>query len=523
MKKNKRTIFNLQEPAFEQVSAKDFFAMLECNKAVQLDKYIEEREAKKAVEQMTKSEIAEIHSQKKSIEMITDACRKGRLLTSQENQNISQYGMAAFETVDDNNVSVQEPNDDQSGDVDDAAEDDIIDTIEKNLEQEDEQLHKPERITSINITLDNNPEVKPGRYGTRSFTTKQEQTEDKRQRADVAPDIWTSGNNIRIDFGAFADPTKFEQHINCANKPVMWCMQEYVKYKSMSTDEAHVKNQFRSLFKYVLAIEEEFGVTLYPVVIGTMFMAQFEAYLISKKLSPGTIAGLCNLLKTVIKWSALYGAKIAIDIDQFKIKAQDSKPKVYLSDEDIVRIYYFNIGCLNVRPQLKRTLTKVKDHFVLSCFIGQRYSDTLRITPNNFHGAAKDTFQTMQLKTGNSAILNFDRVYGRYPKIVKEILEKYGYCAPWTGHLSNYNRYLHLLCKFVGLDEEIKFEYKVKNIVQEKTYKKYQLISSHVARRSFITNAVNRGVNNSVTKKASGHISDSSFNRYVLVENDYKE
>lgn len=327
----------------------------------------------------------------------------------------------------------------------------------------------------------------------------------------------------KINFEAFADPTKFEQRINLENKTMIECMNEYTKYKSMSMDEAHVKNQFRSLFKYIKLIETEFNITLYPVVVGTMFMTQFESYLITKGLSPGTIASLCNSLKAIIKWSALYGSKIAIDIDQFKIKAQESKPKVYLSDEEIVRIYYFDIDSIKARPQLKRTLAKVRDHFVLSCFIGQRYSDTLRITPNNFHGAAKDTFQTIQLKTGNSAILNFDRIYGRYPKIVKEILEKYKYTAPWSGHLSNYNHYLHLLCKMVGLDEEIKFEYKIKNVIHEKTYKKYELISSHVARRSFITNAVNRGINNSVTKKASGHISDSSFNRYVLLENDYKK
>ena len=327
----------------------------------------------------------------------------------------------------------------------------------------------------------------------------------------------------KINFEAFADPTKFEQRINLENKTMIECMNEYTKYKSMSMDEAHVKNQFRSLFKYIKLIETEFNITIYPVVVGTMFMTQFESYLITKGLSPGTIAGLCNSLKAIVKWSALYGSKIAIDIDQFKIKVQESKPKVYLSDEEIVRIYYFDIDSIKARPQLKRTLAKVRDHFVLSCFIGQRYSDTLRITPNNFHGAAKDTFQTIQLKTGNSAILNFDRIYGRYPKIVKEILEKYKYTAPWSGHLSNYNHYLHLLCKMVGLDEEIKFEYKIKNVIHEKTYKKYELISSHVARRSFITNAVNRGINNSVTKKASGHISDSSFNRYVLLENDYKK
>ena len=488
MIKIRRTVYNVKEPEFDKIEAENFFAMLSCHTAVQIDKYIEENNVKSIIDNLSKSDIAEIRSNQKSNEMIKNAFKKGRILSA--NPYAKQDVCTTSETVD---------------------------------EQSETPVSVPEKITSIDISLDDNPEIKRGHYGTRSFITKHELKESQHQSASGSPDIWTTSKKVKIDFAAFADPTKFEQHINCADKSLVWCMQEYVKYKSMSTDETRIKKRFHSLFKYILAIEEEYEFTVYPIVIGAMFLSQFEAYLIEKKLSPGTIAGLCNLLKTVVKWAALYGAKVAIDIDNFKIKSQDSKPKVYLSDEEIVRIYYYNIDFISGRPQLKKTLTKVKDHFVLSCFLGQRYSDTLRITPNNFHGAAKDTFQTMQLKTGNSAILNFDRVYGKYPKIVKEILEKYNYTAPWTGHITNYNRYLHLLCKFVGLNDEIKFEYKVKNVVKQKTYYKYQLVSSHVARRSFITNAVNRGVNNSVTKKASGHISDSSFNKYVLVENDYKE
>ena len=342
-------------------------------------------------------------------------------------------------------------------------------------------------------------------------------------KAETMPVMPSNGINFKADFSAFADPKKFEHFIDCKDKSLIYCMKEYVKYKSISAEKTQKEDCLRSLFKYINAIEKEFGIELYPAVIGKMFLGQFETYLLSNGLSVGTITSMCNNLKTVIKWAALYGAKIANDIDKFKIKAQDSRPKVYLSEVEIVRIYYFNIDVLKVRPQLKKTLKKVRDHFVLSCFVGQRYSDMLRITSKNFYGAAMDTFQTLQLKTGNKAIVDFDMLYGKFPKIVKEILLRYDYNAPWTGNLANYNRYLHQLCKYVGLDDEIKFEYKVKDVIIEKTYKKYQLVSSHVARRSFITNAVKRGVNNSVTKSASGHKSDSSFNKYVLIENDYKE
>jgi len=53
--------------------------------------------------------------------------------------------------------------------------------------------------------------------------------------------------------------------------------------------------------------------------------------------------------------------------------------------------------------------------------------------------------------------------------------------------------------------------------VVTKTYKKYELISSHTARRSFVTNAIKRNVNVEFVKQASGHISDSSFRKYVIL------
>ena len=219
-----------------------------------------------------------------------------------------------------------------------------------------------------------------------------------------------------------------------------------------------------------------------------------------------------------MKWAALHGAQLSSDIDNYKIRPCDSKPKITLTEDEISRIAWFDINTIPVRKQHKATLTKVRDHFVLSCFLGQRYSDMIRLTEKNFQGAAKDSFKSIQKKTSNQAYLSFHKLYGEYPRPLRKILENYDFQAPFTGHLSNYNNYLHSLCKYIGFDEEIKFEYvdKRKKVVT-KTYKKYELISSHTARRSFVTNAIKRNVNVEFVKQASGHISDSSFRKYVIL------
>lgn len=138
-----------------------------------------------------------------------------------------------------------------------------------------------------------------------------------------------------------------------------------------------------------------------------------------------------------MRWAGSFGAKILADLENYKPKSADSKPKIALTEDEIRQILFFNIDTLPVRPQLKRTLTKVRDHFVLSCFIGQRYSDAIRVEKNNFSGSSLDTFSIVQQKTGNKAEFNFNKLYGEYPSIVKKLLEKYEYKAPWDGHLTN--------------------------------------------------------------------------------------
>ena len=52
---------------------------------------------------------------------------------------------------------------------------------------------------------------------------------------------------------------------------------------------------------------------------------------------------------------------------------------------------------------------------------------------------------------------------------------------------------------------------------RKKVYKKYQLISSHCGRRTFVTNAVKEGIHSERIKQASGHKTDSAFGKYVVL------
>ena len=317
-----------------------------------------------------------------------------------------------------------------------------------------------------------------------------------------------------LNFSMFGNPQNFEESVNLSGKTLVECIKAFVEQKSIKNSQ--YRKRYRLILTYVLLLEEEWGITLSPQVIGVLFGTMFERYLYNQGLAPNSVEQLIYNLRAVLKWSARYGAKVKADMEEIRYRGVNAKPKIALSDDDISRIYWFDIDALNCRMHHKKTLKIVRDHFVLACFLGQRYSDTVRLDQTNFHG--QEIFKVTQQKTGTTAVLEFNRLYPVYPPHVKEILERYDYKSPWQGNISNYNRYLHELMKCIGFDDEVKYEYKVAGCMVKKIYKKWELISSHVARRSFITNAVKRNINTQYIKRASGHHSDESFGKYVLLD-----
>lgn len=168
------------------------------------------------------------------------------------------------------------------------------------------------------------------------------------------------------------------------------------------------------------------------------------------------------------------------------------------------------------------TIQRVKDHFVLSCQIGQRYSDSSRFTKSNFDETGT-IIKITQQKTGSKAVINIAS-NAIDKKIAFEILKKYDYCSPAAGlDVSNFNKYLHILCKSIGgeFNNDVTFENKINGSIVTETYKVWQLITSHTARRTFITYwASSNDMNIIKLQKCTGHKDVRQINRYTILEDD---
>lgn len=166
--------------------------------------------------------------------------------------------------------------------------------------------------------------------------------------------------------------------------------------------------------------------------------------------------------------------------------------------------------------ELEGKLAEVRDLFLLQCSLGCRQSDLRRITGAH---ASAGVFEYIPAKTrGQSHRVVSVPLNRRAAAILREnpgIVE-----VARTIPLTEYNRLIKAAAKAAGLDRPVCTYVRDK----EETLPLWRLLSSHAARRTFISTLLNAGVQERVIKDMDGHSADSkAFRRYYTIERSTKE
>ena len=310
------------------------------------------------------------------------------------------------------------------------------------------------------------------------------------------------------DFGTYLNVSK-NQHfvLNLSKASVLEILDERVKIKQKISPKYGKGIKF--LVKHIKLIEEQFSCTIMPCQITDVFWIHFVHHLQEYGISLSSIKTLCSQLKSALSWASRHQAVIAPSYDVIQLPFYQHQ-QIALTPDDVSRIYHFDISTIKKRPQFLRHIECVRDMLVLSCNLGQRFSDMIRFDKYSFD---RNIFTIVQQKTGVKAIVDIDK-FCVDKKMVYAILEKYDYKPPLTTDISCYNKYLKYLMKAVGLTEELKIETKVNGIVKTEYVPKYKMICSHTGRRTFVTINLLRGIPLHEIMRASGHTSYSSFQKY---------
>ena len=239
--------------------------------------------------------------------------------------------------------------------------------------------------------------------------------------------------------------------------------------------------------------------------INNEILNMFISYLKTEKdLQIGTIKGILIRIKYLLKKCNMNGYAVDNSYQDTEVK-NDDYFFIYLDIPDITRIYYCD--------KLSKNQEEIRDLFVIGCMTGLRYSDCARLSKANVRNG-NIYVKTQKTKTNVCVPMT---------KYVREIYEKYNNGFPTAHSIQYFNRWIKKICEKVGLVEPISHEVEDKNgKIKIITNKKYELISSHTARRTFVTNMLKNKVSEAQIRMCTGHRSSSSFglyNRMTLEEN----
>jgi integrase len=178
--------------------------------------------------------------------------------------------------------------------------------------------------------------------------------------------------------------------------------------------------------------------------------------------------------------------------------------KIYLTAKEITRIRTTDLS-------ESTKLEKIRDRFVVGCSTGLRFSDLVRLQPSNFNTEDK----ILRVKTQKTDTL----VYIPLSPDTLNICKKYNYQLP---HISNstFNAQLKEIGRRAGLLEEVELMESKGNRKTRVAVPKFQLITSHTARRSFATNAFLAHVPNLSIMQITGHSTEKAFMKYIRISGE---
>lgn len=216
-----------------------------------------------------------------------------------------------------------------------------------------------------------------------------------------------------------------------------------------------------------------------------------------KDHSANTVHRNVGLLKTFLYWALSKKYTYNNNFINFKKPPKFRTDEIALNYQQVEEIYLYDFS-------KNKRLERVRDLFVFGCVTGMRFGNYSRISKQDIQG---DFIRVVDLKSKSKKLsipLN---------SISKAILEKYDYILP---NISNQkmNEFIKEVFKEMKFTEDIKKTMKYGDELVDKKSEFWERISSHTARRSFITIMKNNKVPDKVIMSYTGHTSLEVFNNY---------
>ena len=236
------------------------------------------------------------------------------------------------------------------------------------------------------------------------------------------------------------------------------------------------------------------------------FYDTYVSYMVEHKKLPNSIGERIKNVKALMHRAYEEGLHSNLAFQSFT-KPEQEVDNVYLTEAEVETLYGYEFTDAN------EMLDKYRDLFLVGCYTGLRWEDYKSIKKDDFTTTSKGT-PILSLRAAKTDIrVSIPFIW----KHLKDILEKYDYSLPRVSE-QKFNQNIKVACLNAGINASVVIT--SGKYAREEPYEKWELVSSHTARRTACTNMFLRGIPSISIMKISGHKKESTFMKYIKVSND---
>lgn len=256
--------------------------------------------------------------------------------------------------------------------------------------------------------------------------------------------------------------------------------------------------------------------------IDIMFYNSFKQWFLAKGLSLNYFGSIVKIIKLVYTEAQNVDGLHSFNKIKHKdfISTAEDVENIYLDLSELKLIYEYELTEQVIEDfykdgdteldsgQIKRRLDSyrmIRDRFLIGAYTGLRVSDFGRLHEANI---GEKFIRLRAKKTDKETVIPIN-------SIVRSIIERNDLSK--TVSDQKINKHIKEICKMVGITGDVLINKSNQGVREEIIYKKYELVTTHTARRSFATNAYKSGVPTIAIMKITGHTKESTFLKYIKV------
>ncbi len=229
-----------------------------------------------------------------------------------------------------------------------------------------------------------------------------------------------------------------------------------------------------------------------------------------ENLATNTTGRYIKFIKTVCYDARKIGIETNHQLDLIK-GYTEKVPKIFLTFDEL--------EIIERKKYIRAALENARDWLIIGCYIGQRVSDLLVLTKENIYNRnGLELIELTQRKTGKLVAIPL------HPK-VQEILERRNGNFPEKLSSQRFNEYIKDVAKLAEINQMIEGSCLDKETNRKKhgSYQKWELVTSHICRRSFASNFYGT-IPTALLISITAHSTEKQFLEYIgKTTNDFAD